>query len=132
VIQPDRAESVMQVEVLIIPGRRDFLVDIVLAEYLPVRVDVFFHNIHIISRIQLHQYYRQLACNVKDPKGVNYVFAFGGGAFGRGFLIDTVAEGSYLISMESSGSSFQWALRSLLSQLKVYSQLTIKKFSDSS
>jgi hypothetical protein len=92
VIQPDRAESVMQVEVLIIPGRRDFLVDIVLAEYLPVRVDVFFHNIHIISRIQLHQYYRQLACNVKDPKGVNYVFAFGGGAFGRGFLIDTVAE----------------------------------------
>jgi hypothetical protein len=96
VIQPDRAESVMQVEVLIIPGRRDFLVDIVLAEYLPVRVDVFFHNIHIISRIQLHQYYRQLACNVKDPKGVNYVFAFGGGAFGRGFLIDTVAEGVVL------------------------------------
>ena len=51
---PNAAEPIMEVEVNIILRWQGVVVDVVLGQYLAVSVDVLFHNIHIICRIQLH------------------------------------------------------------------------------
>ena len=79
--QPDAAEPVVQIE---IPRSR--MTACVLGKYLGIAVDICFFQ-RAIGQIQLHQYYRQLACNV------NHVFSFGGRAGGGRFLIDAITEG---------------------------------------
>jgi hypothetical protein len=67
--QPYGAQAIVEIEVLKV--LLFALVDVVLSQYLPVGVEIFVFQ-RAIGQIQVHQYYRQLACNV------NYVFSFGG------------------------------------------------------
>ena len=75
----------MEIEVPVVLGRLG-VIDVVLSQYLPVGVDIFLFQ-RAIGQVQVHQYYRQLACYV------NYVFSFGGRAGGGRFLIDAITEG---------------------------------------
>ena len=71
----------MEVEIPIIRS-----IPFVLRQYLAISVNIGFHNVSA-CRLNFHQYYRQLACNV------NYVFSFGGRAGGGRFLIDAITDG---------------------------------------